>query len=213
MIKTTNANNIACTHRIQLAQNIWDTTRKNIPEQKYQHTSKNNTMECHSKINTDIRLTHTRTKQNRNKKLETFAFKCTKRMIEPDPKEREKNISQAQTYQKLQIPTIQSWLEKMAIVHHLRQTRNDWNIHTETQTRTQRQEQKCKNKWQTHKNIHQNPQNLTTEQKNYLTTHIYMQQSPKKRENYIQKLFIANKDIPDKTHSLRKNKEKYGPSS
>ena len=44
------------------------------------------------------------------------------------------------TYKKLKQPTIQSWLQKLSITHHLNQTQQQWNIHNEQQHEVQRNE-------------------------------------------------------------------------
>ena len=42
-------------------------------------------------------------------------------------------------------PTINTWLQKMAITHHLRQTTKTWKIHTENQPASHQFEENEKN--------------------------------------------------------------------
>ena len=78
---------------------------------------------------------HTQTNKQKTdiQKLETFMFKCIKQIHEPSWGK------QNNTYQKnalpeiYKIPTINKWLQKLMVMHHLRQTCKTWHIHTEKQ--------------------------------------------------------------------------------
>ena len=60
---------------------------------------------------------------------------------------------QGKTYTNLLQPTT-TWINKLAITQHLRQTTKTWNIHTTQQHITTYREQQWQQKWQKLKKLH-----------------------------------------------------------
>ena len=88
-------------------------------------------------------------------------------MASPNAKNIKKNL-----YQKHKQPTIDSWLTKLAITHHLKQTTKSWKIHANDQLITQQRETQWGDKWEKHAEIHKNQtQNHNTVK--CLHTHVY----------------------------------------
>ena len=71
-------------------------------------------------------------------------------------------------------PTIQTWLQKIAITQHLKQTTKDTNIHTPEQPMTQTWEKQWKEKWQQRKLL-LNTKQPSQEQQNTLERYLYYQ--------------------------------------
>ena len=84
-----------------------------------------------------------------------------------------KKPKQSELYAKHKQPTLESWIRKLAIMHHLNQTTHDWQIHTKNQQMVKQNEHEWQEKWLLRKKLHENFNKRTQEQTEYLKQHIY----------------------------------------
>jgi len=202
---------VSSTHRLNIAKQAWGSTRK-----IYLNAAINKKVRIILR-NAIIRSTLTYALQTHEQtpreihKLEQFMFKCIRQIVEPYWYKPGKHIARNSTYKKYNIPTIKTWLEKLAITHHLRQTINTWNIHTEQQQMTIKNERKWIKKWTEHKQMHDTQETRTKKQKQELGKHLYMQNTTIKTKEYIyKKVFTQNKEIPDKQNLTKQEQEAIG---
>ena len=115
-------------------------------------------------------------------KVEQFQHKCIRQIHNECWYLQEQKPSRDEINKQYKQPTIKTWLQKLAITQHLRQTKNSWKIHTQEQKSTQILEMQWQEKWQQHKKIH-DMKKPTQEQQETLKQHIYCQA----KENQKQK--------------------------
>ena len=107
---------------------------------------------------------------------------------------RNKKNQKIKLLQQYKQPTIRTWLNKLAITQHLKQTKNTWKIHTPDQKITTHLENKWKNEWNRHKEILNNT-TPNPEQKETAKQYIYQQQG-KKHANISTKSYLKTKQHP-----------------
>jgi len=86
--------------------------------------------------------------------MEQFASSCIEQINDPNWHLEEPNMKKKQLYKTLLQPTINTWLQKLAITHHLKQTTKKWHIHNMNQQKVQIYEQEWIKHWRTHKTLH-----------------------------------------------------------
>ena len=87
-------------------------------------------------------------------KLEQFQNNCIRQIEDPKWYKRERKLTTTEVYKKYKQPLVKTWIQKMAITHHLHQTTTSWNIHPHTQKNAQQREQEWQQEWRKHKLFH-----------------------------------------------------------
>merc|ERR1712112_716374 len=98
-------------------------------------------------------------------KLERFTYNCQREMIKPNwilQLKNEQHIIQEQINKTITQPSIKTWLQKLRLTHHAKQTKPSWTIHTQDNETIQETEQLWKEEWETiQKTLQQNKEKTT----------------------------------------------------
>jgi len=134
IVSIKNKHKKAIMHRTNLAKQTWAKTRKQL--------FTNPILNAKTKIllwNSLIRSTMTYALQTQEyttkqlSKAEQFHFKRIRVINDTEWYQKTNKPTKQQLHQKHNQPAIKTWIQKLAITHHLRQTTNSWKIHTNEQ--------------------------------------------------------------------------------
>ena len=117
--------------------------KTNIAQRCHRNKSPHPTTDRNNKINARICITNARNTKTDMGKLEVSMPKCVRQINEPYWVKRNKLLTKTLLYRKYKIPTIKTWMRKLDITNRLRQTAENWDIHTENQYKTKENEQIC----------------------------------------------------------------------
>ena len=114
-----------------------------LPEQDNPRKTKNTTMECAGQIHTHVCTTNARDHAYTKRKINQFAQKCLRKIIESTwytknkthPGGKTCSIRTYKVYQRTEQPTVTSWMEKQSAIHMARQTQQHRKIHPQTMNR------------------------------------------------------------------------------
>ena len=143
--------------------------------------------------------TKTLTEEQYNK-LERFAYNCQKEMVEPNwilQLKEKQYTSKKQINTKLIQPSIKTWIQKLRLTHHARQTKDSWTIHTQDNETIRETEQLWEKEWETTKTmIQQEIKNTTKKEHSKLDTYLFRHKSKKEQQQKIIKIMQKEKQTP-----------------
>ena len=129
--------------------------------------------------------TMTLTEEQYNK-LEKFTFNCHREMIEPNwilQLKDNKHISQEQVNEKMAQPSIKTWLRKLRLTHHAKQTKTSWMTHTQENDTILETEQIWNKEWETTQQaLQQTKNNKTNTTRNNQNTYLFQHKSKKQQK-------------------------------
>jgi len=96
------------------------------------------------------------------KKQGQFQFKCLRQIQNPQWILQEHKPARDQLNLKYKQPTIQTWIQKLAVTQHLHQTTRNWNIHNMTQYQVKQIAGKWQQHWALRKKLHTRNQHTRT---------------------------------------------------